>query len=92
MKKDTTPLKKNRGELTMDKTEGDRSFYEILQSPGTASHRVRSLLIRQWFSAHRTGLYTFHHLLQNLYVLRGTHHVETELYSEARVLNTADRG
>jgi hypothetical protein len=35
-----------RVELTMDTTEGDRSFSGILQSPGTASHshRVQALL------------------------------------------------
>ncbi len=50
----------------MDITQGDRTFYEILQSPG-ASHSHRGQALWKGFSPYRTGLYTFRNLLQNSY-------------------------
>jgi hypothetical protein len=63
----------------MEKNEGDCSFCEILQSPETASHRVRALLIRQRFFSVPYRIVHFPPSITEL-VLRGTHHAETELY------------
>ncbi len=64
----------------MDITEGDRSFYEILQLLRTASHRVPALLIRQRFFAAPYRIVHFPPSITEI-VFRGTHHAETELYS-----------